>query len=86
MPSAIQSIAFQGKTFRRNRKYSIQALRNCECLGDATMKQEKNSDKLKSALRDNLKKRKQLSRRFKKGDGDQEHSMKLRKRDFSADQ
>ncbi|MDJ0614476.1 MAG: hypothetical protein QNJ29_12465 [Rhizobiaceae bacterium] len=49
------------------------------------MKEEKKSEKLKSALRDNLKKRKQQSRRFKKGDGDSEVSMKLRTRDFSTD-
>lgn len=50
------------------------------------MKQEKKTDKLKSALRENLKKRKQQSRRFKQNDGDKEPVMKLRDRDLTTDQ
>jgi len=49
------------------------------------MKEEKKRDKLKSALRDNLKKRKQQSRRFKQGEGEKEHSVQLRHKDLSAD-
>jgi len=49
------------------------------------MKPENKNDKLKSALRDNLKKRKQQSRRFKQGEGEKTPTMKLRDRDLSTD-
>jgi len=50
------------------------------------VKQEKKTDKLKSALRENLKKRKQQSRRFKHNSGEKVPVMKLRDRDLTTDQ
>lgn len=51
---------------------------------DKSAKKSAKEKKLKSALRDNLKKRKQFSRKLESSEKDDEASVKLRAREISA--
>ena len=51
---------------------------------DKSAKKSAKDKKLKSALRDNLKKRKQFSRKFAGGENSEEVSVKLRTREIAA--